>query len=105
MEDVLIKTRSKLKKLISEQYKMKLLVLYLTLNLLYILIGSYIFMTGKITEHFHYLEFSRGLRNLLILNVFVFLVICFEKKYKKNYLHFFIIPIVIFRGNFCILCF
>ena len=95
----------KFKVFCEKETKMKLLLLYLICNLIYILIGSYIFMTGKITENFHYLEFSRGLRNLLVLNMFVFSVICFEKKYKKNYLHFFIIPIIIFRSNFSILRF
>ena len=105
MEITLLKAKDRIKRIITEHYKMKLLTLYLISNLIYILIGSYVFMTGKITENFHYLEFSRGLRNLFILNMFVFSVICFEKKYKKNYLHFFIIPIVIFRNNFCISCF
>ena len=104
MKDFFIKQKDRIKKLVTENYKMKLLVLYLIANLLYILIGSYIFMTGQITEDFHYLEFSRGLRNILVLNVIVFLIICFEKKYKKNYLHFFIIPIVVFRNYFCLFC-
>lgn len=104
MKEFYTKSKEKLKHLISDQYKMKLLVGYLIGNLIYILIGCYIFMTGQITENFHYLEFSRGLRNLLVLNMFVFSVICFEKKYKKDYLHFFVIPIVIFRRNFSISC-
>lgn len=105
MKNILAETKDKIKKTITDNYKMKLLVVYLIGNLIYILISSYIFMTGRITEKFHYLEFSRGLRNLLISNMFVFSIICFEKRYKKKYLHLFIIPIVIFRNNFGILCF
>lgn len=94
-----------IKRLFTTDVKMKLLVAYLIGNLLYVLISSYIFMTGKITENFHYKQYSLGLRNILILNIFVFLVICFEKRYKKNWAHLFMIFIVIFRCHFCVFCF
>ena len=88
--------KDKIKKFVTEHFKMKLLVAYLIINLAYILIGSFIFMTGNITEDFHYLQFSYGLRVLLALNVIVFGVICLKKYYKKNIIHLFIVLIAIF---------
>lgn len=88
--------KNKIKEFTSEHLKMKLLVAYLIANLAYILIGSFIFMTGSITEKFHYLEFSYGLRILLALNIIVFIAICVKKQYKKNMIHLFIILIAIF---------
>ena len=64
--------------------KIKLLVGYLIVNLIYLLIGSYIFFTGKIIEGFHYKEFSIGLKYLFIANVIVFLVILIHKWRKKD---------------------
>lgn len=92
------------KQILTKHYKMKLLTTYIIANLLYILIGSYIFMTGKITTNFHYLEFSRGLKNLLILNMLVFSIICFEKKYKKSFIHIIIFLISVFRCYFNDIC-
>lgn len=86
----------KIKQFTAEHFKMKLLVSYLIINLAYILIGSFIFMTGSITDKFHYLEFSYGLRVLLALNVIVFGVICFKKYYKKSIIHLFMVLIAIF---------
>lgn len=88
--------KNKIKDFTAEHLKMKLLVGYLIANLAYILIGSFIFMTGSITEKFHYLEFSYGLRVLLALNTIVFVAICVKKHYKKSIIHLFIVLIVIF---------
>ena len=50
MENTIVGLMKKIRK----NLKMKLLVAYLALNLLYLLIGSYIFFTGKIIEGFKY---------------------------------------------------
>ncbi len=99
------KTLIQLKKIFTQNAKMKLLVGYLIANLIYILVGSYIFMTGKITDQFHYKEFSLGLKKLLEYNVIVFIVILFEKKYRKNWAHLGIFCIALFRSYLNILCF
>ena len=65
----------KIKSFFTTHTKMKLLVAYLVANLLYITIGSYIFMTKQINPQFDYKHFSFGLKNMLILNVIVFLII------------------------------
>lgn len=108
MKDRVIKTMKKIRTLIknfcTSHLKMKLLVAYLVANLIYLLVGSYIFMTLKINPNFHYKEFSLGLRNMLVLNVIVFLVICFEKQYKKNLVHLWIVLIAIFLRNFNMVC-
>jgi hypothetical protein len=98
------KIKSQLNKIFLSNPKMKLLVAYLIANLGYLTIGSYIFTTSKITTKFHYKEFSLGLRNILVLNIIVFLVICLEKRYKKNWLHLWIVLIAIFRWNFYMVC-
>ena len=85
-----------IKNFFTKDVKMKLLVAYLVANLIYILVGSYIFMTGKISTDFHYKEFSLGLRKFLEYNVIVFLVIVFEKRYKRNWVHLGILLIAIF---------
>ena len=84
-----------IKNFFTKDVKMKLLVAYLVANLIYILVGSYIFYTGKITDQFHYKEFSLGLKKLFEYNVIVFLVILFEKKYKKNLAHLLILFVAI----------
>lgn len=101
---IIKKIKSKLNKFFTTNPKMKLLVAYLIANLAYLTIGSYIFMTSKINPNFHYKEFSFGLRNILILNIIVFLVICLEKRYKKNWLHLWIVLIAIFRWYIYMVC-
>ena len=63
---------------------MKLLVSYLTINLLYLLIGSYIYFTEKIIAEFHYKEFSIGLKYLFIANIVVFIAIIIKKWRNKD---------------------
>lgn len=73
------------KKIISKKdIKMKMLVMYIIANLIYILIGSYIFFKGNLIENFQYKEFSIGLRYLSISNLIVFLVIFINKKKNKK---------------------
>ena len=74
----------KFKSFFKTNLKMKMLVAYLTINLMYLLIGSYIFSTGKIINSFHYKEFSYGLKYLFIINGIVLLVILIYKKQKKD---------------------
>ena len=106
MRDSVVK---KIKKVIVNFFttnaKMKILVAYLIANLLYITIGSYIFTTTQINPKFDYKQFSLGLRNLLVLNVIVFLIILFEKKYKKNWAHLGILAIGIVRSSYNMACF
>ena len=94
-----------IKNFFTKDLKMKLLVAYLVANLIYILVGSYIFMTGKISTEFHYKEFSLGLRKFLEYNVIVFLIIVFEKQYKKNWTHLGIFFMAIFRDYFDFFCY
>ncbi len=94
-----------IKKFFTTNFKMKLLVAYLVANLAYITIGSYIFMTKQINPNFDYKSFSLGLRNILVLNVIVFLVICLFKRYKKNWVHLAIIAVAVVRRYFNIFCF
>ena len=97
--------KKELKNFFTKEIKMKMLVAYLICNLMYLLIGSYIYFTGKITNNFHYKEFSIGLKYLFIANMIVFLVILFKRKYKKNVVHIGIALAVVFRNNFRNICF
>lgn len=92
--EVRLKEKIKLKMVFTKEIKMKLLVGYLISNLLYILISSYLFIT-KITE-FKYVNYSIGLKNLLIVNCIILLAIIIKKKYKKNIAHIGIILAIIF---------
>lgn len=94
----------KIKSFFTTHTKMKILVAYLVANLLYITIGSYMFITKQINPNFDYKQFSFGLRNMLVLNIIVFLVIAFEKRYKWNWAHLGIIAIGIVRCNFNMAC-
>lgn len=85
-----------IKNIFTKDVKMKLLVVYLLVNLLYILLGSYMFVTGNINPNFHYFNLARGLKKLFEYNVIVFLVIVFEKKYKRNWAHLGILLIAVF---------
>ena len=90
------KIQIKLKIFFTKDIKKKMLVFYFVINLMYLLIGSYIFVTERITDNFHYEDFSIGLKYLFILNLIVFLVIIIKKKYKKNVVHIGIIFAVVF---------
>ena len=98
------KLKSRLISFFKDHYKMKLLVLYLIFNLAYITIGSFIFTTKLINPKFDYRMFSLGLRNLLVLNTIIFSIICFEKKYKKNWSHLILEAIFVARCNFNYVC-
>lgn len=88
--------KNRLKIFFKKNFKMKLLVSYIIINLLYLLIGSYIYFTEKIIKGFHYKQFSIGLKYLFIANVVVFLVILIKRKYKKNIVHIGIALAIIF---------
>lgn len=72
-----------------KKIKEYLLPIYIILNLLYILIGSYLITTNKIKL----LLFSKGYRILLILNILVLLTIFIIKRKNKKDLNFKIIDI------------
>ena len=91
-----LKEENKLKIFLKKDLKMKLLVGYLIINLLYLLIGSYIYFTEKIIKNFYYKEFSIGLKYLFIANIIVFLVILIKRKYKKSIVHIGIASAVLF---------
>lgn len=105
MKNKVINLAQKIKEFLATDFKMKLLVAYLILNLLYLTIGSYMFMTKQIVENFNYQLFSLGLKNIMVLNTFVFLVICFERKYKKNLAHIFIVAVAATRWYCYVVCF
>lgn len=94
----------KLKIFFTKDINMKLLVVYLITNLLYLLVGSYIYFTKKIINGFHYKEYSIGLKYLFIANVIIFLIIIIKKKYKKNIVHIGIALAAVFRCYFNNIC-
>ena len=57
MKDKIINICKKIKIFFTTHTKMKLLVAYLVANLLYITIGSYIFITKHINPNFDYKQF------------------------------------------------
>ena len=94
----------KLKIFFTKDINMKLLVGYLITNLIYLLVGSYIYFTGKIIDGFYYKEYSIGLKYLFITNIIVFLVIIIKKKYQKNIVHIGIEIVALFRDYFDFIC-
>ena len=108
MKNIRIKLKEKvpkqIKKIFYKEINMKLLVSYLIANLIYLLVGSYIYFTEKIIKGFHYKEYSVGLKYLFIANLIVFLIIIIKKKYKKNNIHIGIAVAAIFRNYFNYIC-
>ncbi|MBQ3416119.1 MAG: O-antigen ligase family protein [Clostridia bacterium] len=96
MEKIKNKIPIPIKNFFTKDAKMKLLVAYLVANLICILAGSYIFVSGNIKPNFSYNNLALWERKLLEYNVIVFLVIVFEKKYKKDWSHLGILLITIF---------
>jgi hypothetical protein len=98
-----IKKKDKFKtaiiKLFKENYRMKLLVVFLIFNIVYLTFGSFVFITHKVFPEFNYEQFSLGLRNMFFLNVTVFLIICFSKKYKKDWSHLILDVVFVTRCN------
>lgn len=92
MENTKVEIKQKIKKSINNFFNNdknnKLLVAYLTVNLLYLLIGSYIYFTKHLVSNFHYKEFSIGLKYLFIANCIVFLAIVIHKWRKKDLKYF-----------------
>lgn len=63
-----------------KKIKEYLLPIYIIINLLYILIGSYLITTNKIKIYL----FSKGYRVLLVLNILVLLTIFIIKRKKEK---------------------
>ena len=68
------------------------LLMYIIINILYILIGS-ILRTYKIIE---YSIFSYGYIALLIINILIIVILFFKKKYIKNKIDIFLLLIILF---------
>ena len=96
MEDKKIKIKDFFFNKQKEDLKMKSLVAYLLMNVMYLLIGSYIYTTGELTREVLYKYFSIGLIYLFLANCIVFLVILIKKKYKKNIVHIGIALAIVF---------
>ena len=82
------KIQIKSKEFFTKDLKNKFLVLYLVIILMYLLIGSYIYFTGKLLEWFHYKEYAIGLKYLFIVNSIVLLILfiyIWHKKELKNF--------------------
>ncbi len=83
----------KLKKIIKrmnlkKDMKMKMLGMYLIINVTYLLVGSHIFFTQSSFESYWYKDFSIGLRYLFVSNIIVFLIIFLTKLKKKDFRFF-----------------
>ena len=70
----------------------KSLLIYIYINLLYILIGSYMAFNSYIRERI----FSYGFIVLLVINIIIILGLFLKKVYKKNKIDIFLILIIIF---------
>ena len=70
----------------------KFLLIYIILNLFYILIGSYL-----VTEKYISIKiFSYGYIPLLTVNLIIILILLLTKKYKNNKIDIFLLLIIIF---------
>ena len=69
-----------------------LLISYIFLNMLYILIGSFLSFNEIITMQI----FSYGYIVLLVINIIIILILFFKKKYIKNKIDIFLILIILF---------
>ena len=72
--------------------KNNFLIIYIILNLTYILIGSYLVYNNFL----EYKVFSYGYIVLLGINILIILVLFFKKKYIKNKIDIFLLLIIIF---------
>jgi len=86
------KVIGKVKDFFKKNIKMKVLVLYIIINLLYIFIASFLVTTKAFT----YIKMAKGYVPLLVINVIVAIIICIKKYYKKNITHLFLALIIIF---------
>ena len=75
-----------------KKVKDNLLVIYVIINILYMLVGSILY-TRKIIK---FNIFSYGYIVLLCINVLVILILFFKKKYKKKIIDIFLLLIIIF---------
>lgn len=81
----------KIKDFFFKNLKMKLLTLYVILNVAYVIISSYL-VTIKV---FQYKNMSKGFIPLLIINILVAIVLVIRKHYKKNIVHLFMGIIIV----------
>lgn len=85
------RVKEKIKDFFFKNFKMKLLTMYILLNIAYVTISSYM-VTIKVLN---YMRMSKGFIPLLIINVLIALVIIIRKYYKKNIVHIFMGLIIV----------
>lgn len=66
--------------------------MYIIVNIIYILVGSYFYIAGKM----HMETFAIGEILLMVLNVIAIIILIINGKYKKSSMHFCILSILIF---------
>ena len=86
------KVLNKFKIFFKTNIKMKALVLFIVVNILYIFVASYL-ATAKLIE---FKIMAKGYIPLLIANVLVGVIICIKRFYKKDITHLFMALIIIF---------
>ena len=77
-----------------KKIKDKYLLIYIFINLIYILISSFLALNQYISSKL----FSYGYIVLLGINILIILILFFKKKYKKNKIDIFLLLIIIFAG-------
>ncbi len=73
--------------------KEKIIPIYLILNILYLLIGSFLF---RISETITMKQFANGYIVLLMINLLIIVLLFLSKKYKFNKIDLFIVLICLF---------
>ena len=81
--------------------KMKSLILYVFFNIMHIFIHSFLIITQKSSIE----NLAKCYIPFLIINFCIGIVIIVKKKYKKDWLHFWIGLIILFRNNFNNICY
>lgn len=79
---------------ILSKIKNNYLLIYVIINLIYILIGSVLKTYGVIK----YGTFSYGYIVLLSINILIILILFLKKKYRKNIIDIFLLLIIVFAG-------
>ena len=69
-----------------------ILTSYLILNVLYLLVSSYLWCHNKI----YFETYSRGFIVLLVINVFIIIYLLIKKKYKKNIVDLYLMLCILF---------
>lgn len=86
------KILDRIKMFFKKNIKMKALVLFVIINILYVFVSSYL-ATVKVIE---FKQMAKGFIPLLIANVTVSIAICIKGFYKRNIIHLFMVLIIIF---------